>query len=132
VPENVTVTGLLPGTSYHYRIVASSVAGTSYGKDEVFETKVLSTPSVLQQSNGNQEIYYRSNNGILNWWLWNTAKGTWTHEWLGNGDAMAGDPRPIEQSSGNKEIYYIGTNGLVSWWFWNLSAGMWSLLWLES
>jgi hypothetical protein len=88
-------------------------------------------PVAVEQSSGNKEIYYRSGNGILNWWSWNATKGTWTHEWLGSEDAMAGDPRPVEQSSGNKEIYYIGTNGLVSWWFWNLSAGTWSPLWLE-
>ncbi|HEV7938260.1 MAG TPA: fibronectin type III domain-containing protein, partial [Solirubrobacteraceae bacterium] len=91
--ENVTITGLLSGTSYHYRIVASSVAGTSYGKDETLTTKILSTPSVLQQSNGDQEVYYRSTNGILNWWFWNTSNGTWTQEWLGSEEnMMAGNP----------------------------------------
>ena len=34
----VSLTGLAPGTTYHYRLVASSQAGTSYGPDETFTT----------------------------------------------------------------------------------------------
>jgi hypothetical protein len=30
--------GLAPGTTYHYRLVASSLAGTSYGPDETLTT----------------------------------------------------------------------------------------------
>ena len=40
VPVGVTATGLEPGTTYHYRIVASSSAGTSEGEDETFTTRV--------------------------------------------------------------------------------------------
>jgi Fungal fucose-specific lectin len=38
VGENATVTGLEPSTTYHYRIVASSSAGTTLGGDQVFTT----------------------------------------------------------------------------------------------
>jgi hypothetical protein len=47
---NVTLalTGLLPGSSYHYRIVASNVDGTSYGAEATFATgsfpNVFATP----------------------------------------------------------------------------------------
>ena len=34
-----SITGLLPGTLYHYRIVASSSRGTVVGKDHVFSTR---------------------------------------------------------------------------------------------
>ncbi len=35
------ITGLAPGTSYHYRIVAASAAGTTDGGDAVFTTKKI-------------------------------------------------------------------------------------------
>ena len=34
----VTLTGLKPGTTYHYRLVGTNAAGISYGADGVFET----------------------------------------------------------------------------------------------
>jgi hypothetical protein len=34
----LTLTGLLPGTTYHYRITAANVDGTSYGQDRTFTT----------------------------------------------------------------------------------------------
>ena len=38
VPVKVLVTGIAPGKTYHYRLVASSSAGTRYGADEVLST----------------------------------------------------------------------------------------------
>jgi len=47
------ITGLTPGTTYHYRIVATSAAGTTDGRDVAFTTKkiplkfkVLATPHI--------------------------------------------------------------------------------------
>jgi hypothetical protein len=37
-PVSAAVTGLLPRTTYHYRVVASSAAGTAFGADGTFET----------------------------------------------------------------------------------------------
>ncbi|MFN4004804.1 MAG: DUF6701 domain-containing protein [Hylemonella sp.] len=37
-PVSAGLTGLLPGTTYHYRVVATSSAGTSYGADATFTT----------------------------------------------------------------------------------------------
>jgi phosphodiesterase/alkaline phosphatase D-like protein len=39
------LSGLQPGSTYHYRLTATSVDGTSYGADEAFTTAVF--PSVL-------------------------------------------------------------------------------------
>jgi hypothetical protein len=36
--ESVSVTGLLPAITYHYRIEATNATGTSYGADQTFET----------------------------------------------------------------------------------------------
>ena len=34
-----TITGLKPGTTYHYRLVATNETGTSLGDDQTFEAK---------------------------------------------------------------------------------------------
>lgn len=45
ISVSVSLAGLEPATSYHYRIVASSSSGTSYGGDGIFNTS--STPNVV-------------------------------------------------------------------------------------
>ena len=40
-PVLLTLSGLLPGATYHYRIEASSLDGTSYGADETFTTPLF-------------------------------------------------------------------------------------------
>jgi phosphodiesterase/alkaline phosphatase D-like protein len=37
-PMTAALTGLSPGTTYHYRIVATTAAGTSFGNDQTFTT----------------------------------------------------------------------------------------------
>ncbi len=37
-PQSATISGLLPGRTYHFRIVAHNKAGTSYGADQKFST----------------------------------------------------------------------------------------------
>ena len=41
------LTGLAPGTTYHYRIVASNSGGTSYGSDVSFTTSGLAVTLTL-------------------------------------------------------------------------------------
>ncbi|HBB92094.1 MAG TPA: hypothetical protein DC042_10340 [Bacteroidales bacterium] len=42
---SVSITGLLPNTTYHYRAYATNLEGTGYGADKVFKTRV-SLPAV--------------------------------------------------------------------------------------
>ena len=44
VPTAAAVTGLAPHTVYHFRIVASSAAGTTDGSDRMFRTKLACVP----------------------------------------------------------------------------------------
>ncbi|ADB49856.1 fibronectin type III domain-containing protein [Conexibacter woesei] len=44
INASANLTGLRPGTTYHYRLVASNVMGTSYGADQTFKT--LAEPHV--------------------------------------------------------------------------------------
>jgi phosphodiesterase/alkaline phosphatase D-like protein len=38
---NYSLTGIEPNTTYHYRVVATNMAGTSYGSDESFNTTAI-------------------------------------------------------------------------------------------
>jgi sugar lactone lactonase YvrE len=44
VPVSATVTGLQPGTTYHYRITANSAEGTAVGADKTFTTHGFPPP----------------------------------------------------------------------------------------
>jgi hypothetical protein len=37
-PVSANISGLLPNTTYHYRVVATNSAGTAYGSDQSFTT----------------------------------------------------------------------------------------------
>ena len=45
VPVSAPVTGLAPETTYHFRIVAGSEGGTSYGSDQTFTTLGAAPPT---------------------------------------------------------------------------------------
>jgi hypothetical protein len=132
VYPSATITGLQPDSTLHYRIVAYSSAGTSYGGDQAVTTSILSKPSVVITANGSQDVYYRGNNGALYFWYWNAAKSEWSLNWLGAPGAMAGDPHAVLDSNGNQQVYYRGSNGDLYWWYWNAPASEWSLQWHES
>jgi hypothetical protein len=55
LPVSATVTRLEPGTTYHYRLVASSTGGTVHGSDQVFTT---SAPLVAFQANSGELYTY--------------------------------------------------------------------------
>lgn len=40
-PVSLSLSGLLPGTTYHYRLAATNVDGTSYGEDRTFTTSTF-------------------------------------------------------------------------------------------
>src|SRR5262249_14408065 len=45
---SVTLTGLSPGTTYHYRLVAKSDAGTTYGADATLRTTGVTMTSIAR------------------------------------------------------------------------------------
>jgi hypothetical protein len=76
VAENATVTGLQPGLTYHYRIVATSAGGTSYGSDQTLNTSAA--PAVTFDPSGNGDIYVatRGTNGAL--YVTPYSSGSWS------------------------------------------------------
>lgn len=84
-----TITGLQPGTTYHYRAVARNSAGTSYGSDKTFTTISGPTADIkANSSNGPISILY-GNNISLSWTSQNTsscqASGDWSGQKLTSG-----------------------------------------------
>jgi sugar lactone lactonase YvrE len=45
-----SITGLTAGTTYHFRLVASNTAGTTYGADKSFTTTTTTPPTVTKES----------------------------------------------------------------------------------
>jgi streptogramin lyase len=43
---SANLTGLSPGTTYHYRLVAANASGTQYGSDQTFVTASQSVPTI--------------------------------------------------------------------------------------
>ncbi len=51
-----SLTGLTPGTTYHYRVVATTPAGTSVGKDATFMTMLTSSSATSNTPNGTASV----------------------------------------------------------------------------
>ena len=43
-PVSASLTGLAPGTTYHFRLVATNVSGTAFGSDQTFTTATTTPP----------------------------------------------------------------------------------------
>jgi hypothetical protein len=59
-----TLSGLSPATSYHYRLVATSVGGSSYGGSGIFNTSA--TPSVVTAAASHVTASSATFNGLIN------------------------------------------------------------------
>jgi hypothetical protein len=80
MPFNQTISGLVPGSTYHFRIVSTSKSGTSYGSDLTFttDTRPLAVQAVTQTNGmitfswssitGNMyQLQYSTDLGSTNW-----------------------------------------------------------------
>jgi hypothetical protein len=132
VARSATITGLQPGTTYHYRIVASSALGTSHGEDRVFKTVDAGGLSAIRDaSNGNQWAYYIGSNNQLCSWRQLLSAGTWTwsNSCLAGGQPPAAGMVPAairDANNGNQWIYYIGSNNHLCLWGLAAAASSWT------
>jgi hypothetical protein len=117
VPASSVALGLYPGTTYHFRLVATSSAGTVYGGDRSFTT--TQEPSVaFADANTNNEI------GV---WRW-TEEAGWTINRLYQDAATAGTSPSAVLNKNVANVFFAdaNTNNEVSEWSWSWSTG-WSL-----
>jgi Calx-beta domain-containing protein len=91
VPAAASVGGLTPGTTYHFRIVATNSGGTSYGDDASFAAAAAPTvslspraPSVTEQDSGSQAITFTATLSAA------TSQTVTVHWATANGSATAG------------------------------------------
>ena len=114
VSVNNLITGLEPGQTYHYRVVASNGVGSpSYGGDSTFTTYTLpstfvGTPSAVGQENGIVDVFGRLANGNLAH-LWYVG-GFWYGPQIFPA-SMASDPSAVEYGSGHLAVFWKGTDG---------------------
>jgi len=92
VPVSQPIGGLSPGTTYHYRVVAESNAGFSYGKD--LSLKTLKLPKATTEAASAIESTQAKLNGIVN------PEGTSTTYWFEYGTTVSyGTKIPLSPES---------------------------------
>ncbi|HEV7484015.1 MAG TPA: hypothetical protein VGO13_13040 [Solirubrobacterales bacterium] len=118
-PEHLTLEGLSPSTTYHYRLVANSEGGTSYGSDQTFTT--LADPGASGWSvrapstdpNDWQWTFYRGPGGQLTETYYNGT--SWQTIEPGGKVASGTTPSvvrlPTANPNGNIWVYYQNSSG---------------------
>ena len=122
-----TISGLQPGVTYHYRVVASSAAGTSVGTESTFTT--LGPRYSATTSGGITYVLWEGSNADL-WEKWYVPG---THTWNGPKDLgmgpLGGPPRAVGTANGDVHVFWKGdvssNYGLYQAGY-NASTGKWS------
>jgi hypothetical protein len=70
---SANLTGLSPGTTYHYRLVASNASGTQFGSDQTFATSTTTAPG-----QGTVVAADSFNRSVAGGWGTADAGGPWT------------------------------------------------------
>ena len=110
----ITVSGLLPSTTYHYRAVARNSANTSYGEDKTFTT--TSGPSVdlrVNGFNGPISVFYNGS-ANLSWYSSNVDSCYASNGWSGTKSTSGSESRTNLTSSKTYTITCNGSGGSVS------------------
>jgi hypothetical protein len=108
-----TITGLTLEVTYHFRLVATSSAGTTYGEDHTFTTQSAAasgtSPSAVRDPNtGNQYVFFQGRNGQL--YEWAQIGSAWTQTRLGGQMATGTSPSAVVTSTGHLYVFYQGSN----------------------
>ncbi|MGC2372598.1 MAG: family 16 glycosylhydrolase [Solirubrobacteraceae bacterium] len=105
VPASATITGLTTGTAYHYRIVATSAGGTTYGSDQEVRTR------------GSLRWIFYNGGGSLEESYWNGS--SWGYVPLGH--AITGSPGAGVDAANHQDVFYNGGSSLEES-YWNGSS----------
>jgi hypothetical protein len=112
VPESANITGLTRGTQYHFRIVATSSAGTEVGNEQSLTT-TAPHPAAIVHSNNNQDVLFTGLNGgvgdLGHTTMWSLSELTG----FGGGVTATGSPSVVVDHSGTEDAFVTGTNGQI-------------------
>jgi len=108
---SVAVTGLKPGTTYHYRIVAESTAGRAEGADHTFTTPV-SVTWATGEGGSLQQLFYVGPNGTV-YEAYETSKAEWITESVSSGYGASSKVTWAPGQSAVQELFYVGSGGAV-------------------
>ncbi|MDX6623174.1 MAG: hypothetical protein QOE75_1106 [Solirubrobacterales bacterium] len=123
VGRQEVISGLQAGTTYHYRIVAFSSTGTSYGADKTFTTRMVPEPPswAIRLNDGIQWLYYATGTNALKEWGWNGS--SWVPGVFPG--TMAPNSHPVvvrNPFDGAKWVYAVDSANSLIEWSWNGSA----------
>ena len=124
-PVGITVSPLEQGTVYHYRLVASGSAGTTYSKDTTFTTLNMEASPLWVSRNpvtGDMWVYDVNSKSEIAEWAWDTA--SWGEGTIGGTAAAGTTPSVVhDQTTGDTWVYYVNSKGEIAEWNWN--GSMW-------
>jgi hypothetical protein len=108
------ITGLLPGTEYHYRIVAENPEGRTLGADHVFTT--VEQPNVFFSD--------KEDNGEISDWTWNESTG-WQMQSFFRDEVAPGTSPAALTVNGTRNVFFSdkNDNGEISDWTWSWTKG---------
>ena len=112
-----TATDLKPGTTYHYRVVASNWVGPAFGRDQTFTTP--EQPDVFfADANDSDE---------MSSWTWSEQTGWQMRSFLRDQVAPKSSPSGLVWN-GTPNVFFAdkNDNGEISDWAWSSSSG-WQL-----
>jgi hypothetical protein len=116
VPVNAALTGLQPGITYHYRLVAKSWAGETVGADSTVTTlyeEASARWAVRDGATNDQFVFYRSGVNAELWETFEPGTGWGAYE---RGLTLAPGTTPAvvrDPSTGHTYVFYQGNNGAL-------------------
>ncbi len=123
LPESANVTGLQPNKTYHYRVVATSSAGSPVGSDRTFTTPEPEADTrwaVRDAATGSQWVYFDSKEGRVCYWQeLNGELGSWAANCLGTGNYSAASAHITvtrDPSTGSQWVYFANKEGRICYW----------------
>ena len=113
VSVSANLSSLTPGTTYHFRVVASNAAGTTYGADQTFAATGAPNAPTLNTPTNNTAASL-------------TASGqtfTWTYNSGGAGGGQTGYALKVTRSDNNTDYWWNGSAFVTTETFVSSAAG---------
>jgi hypothetical protein len=120
VPENATIADLQSGMAYHYRIIAITGAGTSYGGDQAFT--MSSKPAEAIDSLGQRWISVEGPNNSLYGYFENTKSEVGGPREIGKAGSTYSAPATAIDSLGQRWYAVEGPNHTLDAYFENTKS----------